>query len=155
MSGPRYTQFKGSLVGLLYTQRTDVFERQASPEGPWEPIGSQTERSRRRKTPKQRRGESTNILVDNGVLRASFTQPGGPQGNSGDLGDEVFIQTGVEYARIHNEGGVIAHPGTDNGFGKGIVIPAHPIPMPARPFDQFFPEQEKEIAEFTEAYLNE
>ena len=44
---------------------------------------------------------------------------------------------GSSYLPTHegNEAGgakVIMHPGTSNGFGKGISIPAHPISIPKR-----------------------
>ena len=40
----------------------------------------------------------------------------------------------VPYAAIHEYGGTINHPGTKNGFGKGIPIPAHNIDMPKRSY---------------------
>ena len=39
-----------------------------------------------------------------------------------------------KQAKVHNFGLTIKHPGTTNGFGRGIKIPAHSIKMPKREF---------------------
>jgi phage gpG-like protein len=62
----------------------------------------------------------------------------GPNGYvefSGGLKDMTTkVGTRVAYARIHNEGGEINWPGTNNGFGRGIKIKAHKIGIPKRNF---------------------
>ena len=44
----------------------------------------------------------------------------------------VKMIVGAKYGRIHQYGGVINHPGTSDGFGRGIKIPPHKINMPKR-----------------------
>lgn len=84
-----------------------------------------------------------NILRKSGALKNSIAPQGangtaGPGGSvkfSGDLQTSIVsVGTSLIYARIHDQGGLIKHPGTSNGFGKGIKIPAHRIKMPRRNF---------------------
>lgn len=77
---------------------------------------------------------TTNILnVRKGNLFRSFTK-GNPLNILKSTGKGVEFGSKVPYAAIHEYGGVINHPGTKNGFGKGIPIPPHTINMPARPY---------------------
>lgn len=79
---------------------------------------------------------TTNILnVRSGNLFRSFTK-GNPANILKDTGKGVEFGSKVPYAAIHEYGGVIDHPGTNNGFGRGIPIPAHGIPMPKRSYLQ-------------------
>jgi phage gpG-like protein len=50
--------------------------------------------------------------------------------------DDIAVSLGTQtkYARIHQYGGIIKNPGTNNGFGRGIKIPAYDIRMPKRLF---------------------
>ena len=54
------------------------------------------------KLQKPPKGKPRKILVDTGTLRRSFTKT--------DSEDSTTISTDVPYAKIHNEGGDIAHP---------------------------------------------
>ena len=77
---------------------------------------------------------TTNILnVRKGNLFRSFTK-GNPLNILKDTGNGVEFGSKVPYAAIHEYGGTIDHPGTSNGFGRGIPIPAHGIPMPKRSY---------------------
>ncbi len=77
---------------------------------------------------------TTNILnVRKGNLFRSFTK-GNPLNILKDTGNGIEFGSKVPYAAIHEYGGTIDHPGTDNGFGRGIPIPAHGIPMPKRSY---------------------
>lgn len=77
---------------------------------------------------------TTNILnVRKGNLFRSFTK-GNPLNILKDTGNGVEFGSKIPYAAIHEYGGTIDHPGTDNGFGRGIPIPAHGIPMPKRSY---------------------
>ncbi len=77
---------------------------------------------------------TTSILnVRKGNLFRSFTK-GSPFNILKDTGKGIEFGSKVEYAAIHEYGGTIDHPGTSNGFGKGIPIPAHGIPMPKRSY---------------------
>jgi len=79
---------------------------------------------------------TTNILnVRKGNLFRSFTK-GNPQNILKDTGNGIEFGSKVPYAAIHEYGGTIDHPGTSNGFGRGIPIPAHGIPMPQRSYLQ-------------------
>lgn len=88
--------------------------------------------------PIRRQGQ---ILSKTGTLRRSYAPPGadgkpGPGGfvnMSGDITNAlVEVGSKIAYAGIHDRGGVIKWPGTNNGFGRKIKIPAHDIPMPKR-----------------------
>jgi len=73
------------------------------------------------------------LFVRSGDLYRSFTK-GNPANILKSTGKGVEFGSKVPYAAIHEYGGVINHPGTKNGFGKGIPIPPHTINMPARPY---------------------
>jgi phage gpG-like protein len=167
LQGAEYEQLKRKLVALMLTQRLQVFADQASRSEPWAPLSSARHGQLQAKV--DQRGQAVarelasrgmggvKMLQDTGVLRQSFTSAGGP-GNAKRVieidQDEVALATNVEYARIQNEGGTIHHPGSQNGFGRGIPIPAHSITIPARPFDEFTDENLSEVNELVEAYLN-
>jgi len=51
-------------------------------------------------------------------------------GSGGDT--VVTLGTSTRYAIAHELGMTIKHPGTHNGFGRGIAIPPHDIKMPKR-----------------------
>ncbi|MGZ3686697.1 MAG: phage virion morphogenesis protein [Bdellovibrionota bacterium] len=167
LEGAKFEQFKGSMSAVMFSQRLEVFNAQASRDGPWKPLSQHQAQNRTAKLEhvsefrqKQLAGkgyQKIKILQDKGTLRQSFTPEMGP-GNSFkhvELGEDfVRNSTNVEYARIQNQGGSILHPGTENGFGRKIKIQPYLITIPARPFDQFTDENEKELAELTELYLN-
>lgn len=111
--------------------------------------------------------KSRNILRKSGALKNSI----GPQQANGKPGPGGFVKfegspknaivrvgTLVKYAKIHNEGGIIRHPGTSNGFGRGIKIPPHPIQMPKRNFTDWnaadMANLKKTIKNTIEAILN-
>lgn len=166
VQGPQYQQFKGDLLALMFTQRTRVFDNEEGPDGPWKPLKKGQARKRFKKLPgKVQRALLTpevafiagenKILQDDRVLLQSFTIQGAPQQETSTNGDEVFLGSNVEYAAIHNFGGTIKHPGTDNGFGRGIKISPHNINIPQRQFDHFTSQDIAEIEELTRSYLNE
>jgi phage gpG-like protein len=78
--------------------------------------------------------KSRQVLKKTGALKNSIA----PQAADGQAGPEGYVQfsgdlrtpvvkvgTRIKYARIHNDGGVIEHPGTQHGFGvKGKVYKA-------------------------------
>ena len=144
-SGSSYEEFKYSLIALMLSQRLQTFEDGVDGSGnAWESVSHFD--------------ADHKPLMDTGVLRNSFTSAGGQGSEYKEeiIGaDEVALRTNVEYAAIHNEGGTINHPGTSNGFGKGIVIDPYTIEIKARPFDQFSEENLQEIEELTAGYLSE
>lgn len=87
--------------------------------------------------------------LKNSIAPSSHSGTAGPQGyvrTEGDYSNPVVtVGTNVKYARIHNEGGIINHPGSNNGFGRGIKIPAHKIPMPKRNFTDWTEEDMKSL----------
>jgi phage gpG-like protein len=112
-------------------------------DGPgWQPLSSRYMRSeivRVMKKKKNRdaffRGEAIRrILQKSGLLKKSVTTPGAPGNVCQVVGLRLVWGTDLVYAGIHNYGGTIHNPGTKNGFGMGIKIPAHDIPIPQREF---------------------
>lgn len=172
LSGEEYRTLKGSIVSLILGQRYKTFEDQSANYAPWEPIKDvdtklktvnldyakelkELRAGKRKKFTKdvQNKKDMDNILIKNGTLRASFS---GGEGTGVEIEeDEITIFTEIKYAAIHNFGGVINHPGTKNGFGRGIKISPHKITIPARPFDEFTEMNEEEIAELIQMYINE
>lgn len=73
------------------------------------------------------------LFVRSGNLYRSFTK-GNPLNILKSTSKGVEFGSKVPYAAIHEYGGVINHPGTKNGFGKGIPIPPHSIPIPQRSY---------------------
>ena len=146
LSGPDYARLKWNLVALLLSQRLEVFESESSVDGPWEPIKDvDAKLGRRRKDYKrdsksgQRMRDKDKILHDSGVLRNSFSSSSG--GGNEYLrrqveGDEVGIETTVEYAAVQN-------------FGSKKKN------HPARPFDEFTDDHLEEINELMQDHLNE
>lgn len=65
---------------------------------------------------------------------------------SGDIRRAVVrVGSRLKYAAIHNNGGVINHPGTSNGFGRGIKIPPHKIRIPRRNFTDWSQQDNKNL----------
>lgn len=166
LSGSQYQQLKGDILALMFTQRTRTFDRQQGPEGPWKKLKKRQAKKRFNKLPagaKKQLGNArealrtgaVKLLQDDRVLLKSFTIPGSPQQETSIIGDKVSLATNVEYARIHNLGGTIKHPGTQNGFGRGIFIKPHNINIPQRQYDHFTTQDVQEIRELIDSYLNE
>ena len=155
MAGPTYEKFKKTILALMFGQRLEVFESESSNDGPWERLKSATSKRRIKKIPKKKRKKGFKILQDDGTLRQSMTVDGSEGQETDTQGDTVSLASNIEYAAIHNFGGTINHPGTENGFGKGIKIPAHKINIKARPFDQFTPTHIEEHKELAQSYLDE
>ncbi len=167
VQGPQYEEFKRTLLALLFTQRARTFDKQEGPDGPWEPLKDNQEIVRfrklkdgRKKAVKSLRKKAIasgdiKILQDDRVLLQSFTIEGAPQQETSTRGDEVQMGTNVEYAAAHNFGVTFQHPGTQNGFGQGIVIDPYNITIPRRQFDHFSAQDIQEIEELTNSYLNE
>lgn len=87
--------------------------------------------------------QSRQILRKSGALKNSIgpQNPTGAPGPNGSVtygGDYrqpiVKVGTSLKYAKILNDGGTIKHPGTKNGFGRGIKIKPHDIKIPPRNF---------------------
>lgn len=118
-------------------------------EGPgWAPLKAQTIKSSVSKAVRKRmelRGgrfiDTKNneparmILQRKGNLKKSATTPGA-QGNIYRVRDtSIEWGTNLHYAGIHNEGGVIKHPGSKNAFGiKGLKTKPHNIVIQARQY---------------------
>lgn len=77
---------------------------------------------------------SRRILQVTGLLRNSVTTVGAAHNIYRAEPGKLTWGTDLKYAGIHNRGGVLHDPGTKNGFGKGIKIPPHDIPIPKRCF---------------------
>ena len=154
-AGSGYELYKNDVLALMFGQRLEVFESESSNDGPWAQLKLGTEVRRIRKIPKKKRKKGIKILQDNGILRQAMTVPGATGQETTISGDEVGILNSVEYAAAQNFGVKINHPGTNNGFGRGIEIPPHSIEIEARPFDQFTPTHIAEIGELTDSYFND
>jgi phage gpG-like protein len=120
-------------LGLLPEIRADILRR--VPVELQMFIGLEMHKTKLTKDKKiSKEKNTTNILfVRSGNLFRSFTK-GNPFNILKDTGKGIEFGSKLPYAAIHEYGGVIDHPGTSNGFGKGIPIPAHGIPMPKRSY---------------------
>lgn len=151
MSGFDYAIMKANVASLMMGQRLDTFEAQASPDGPWEPIkdvdtklktvrkdyakeldemksGARTKLSKKSQNMK----DKDKILIKTGILRASFTG----NGTGVEISeDEIAIFTNLEYAAAMN-------------FG----VPKKNIPP--RRYDMFTDDQEMDIAQLIQDYLD-
>ena len=139
----KITQTKG-VVALVAQAIADNFAK----EGPgWKPLKPQTIRSSVAKSMKKGLDAGKNIvrkksgnvkarmiLQRTGLLKKSVTTPGAQGNIQKNEGTTLVWGTNLVYAGIHNSGGTVKHPGTKNGFGMGIKIPAHDIPIPKREF---------------------
>ena len=68
------------------------------------------------------------LMVRTGNLRRSWNVRRRLEGKD----TVVSLGTATKYAAAHQFGMTIKHPGTHNGFGRGIPIPPHDIKMPKR-----------------------
>jgi len=170
LEGPRFEKFKRDMASKMFSQRLDTFNAESSRDGPWKPLSDLQSKRRDEKlarvSPERlatlaAKGFSrVKILQDKGTLRQSFTPESGP-GNAFKhveiQEDSVRIITNLPYARIQNQGGTI-YPKKGKflvfpGPGGGLIF-AKKVTIPARPYDQFTDEQEADLAELTEHYLN-
>lgn len=124
-----------AVAGLVAQAIADNFAEQ----GPdWQPLRPETIRRSVGKAQLKRKASKKEphrmILQKTGLLKKSVTTPGA-QGNIYRVdGTNIIWGTNLVYAAIHNSGGTISHPGTKNGFGRGILIPPHSITIPKREF---------------------
>jgi len=140
----RYNQhFRRILIGIasdIQTNRGLLFDAEGAYNGheKWQDL-----KSKKNLKIAKNGLQTRQILRKTGALKNSIgpTAPTGEPGPDGYVkieGDKklavVKIGTYLKYARIHDQGGEINHPGTDNGFGRGIKIKAHTIKMPKRNF---------------------
>lgn len=121
------------------------FDREAAPDGTaWTPLMQSTIRRRMKngQTPIQ-------ILTATKRLKASIIYQ--------LEADGLKVGSPVEYAAIHQLGGVINRPArTGKAFGRdAVALPAYTITMPARPYLGLSRDDEVEIIELAEAWLGE
>lgn len=170
LEGPRFDKFKRDMSTVMFTQRLQTFEDQASPEGPWKPLSQIQQEKREQKLERVSAARQAQLsmkgfahvklLMDKGILRQSFTPETGPGSayKHTEIGEDfVQISTNLKYAAIQNFGGTIVPvkakalsfvtAGGQRVFAKKVTIPA-------RPFNEFTDAQEDEFAEVTEKYLN-
>lgn len=88
------------------------------------------------------------ILVRTGVLKKSASMPYAPGNIYQVSGTNIVWGTNLSYASIHNRGGSVKFPGTDNGFGRGVKIKAHDIPVPKREFLKLSDKWKKDLNEY-------
>lgn len=155
--------FKG--VGeRMVSSSKDRFRNENAPDGSaWKPLRPATIKAR------QKRGRSAiKILRERGYLAGSI--------NYHATGDEATVGSAVEYAAIHQLGGVIDKPARaakihrklerDGSVGRRFVkktlkrkvetdvtIPAHKIAIPARPYLGLTAADETGIREDAEGWL--
>ena len=153
-------QFHRILIGIasdIQTNRGLLFDAEGAYNGhqKWQDLkgGANLKRAKNGLQARQ-------ILHKTGALRLSLspTTPSGEPGKDGYIkfeGDArtavVKVGTNLRYAAIHDQGGTINHPGTDNGFGKGIKIPPYKIHMPRRNFSEWNSTDEKGMKQFLKA----
>lgn len=124
---------KKAIAALVGQAIADNFDQQ----GPgWKPLSSGTiQSSVGKKKMAEKKGEPHRmILQKTGLLKMAATIPGA-HGNVWKAdGTKLIWGVNLAYAGIHNYGGVIKHPGSNNGFGRGINIKPHNIKIPKREF---------------------
>jgi len=125
--GPKFERLKGDILGLMLEQRIGTFDAEASPDGEWQELSPKTKRSNE---------DGHKILQDKGILRASFTERNDGNSEQSIDGDEISLQSNVEYAALQNFG---SKDGTH----------------PPRRFDLFSEEDLAEIDILIQDYLNE
>ncbi|MEI2806244.1 MAG: phage virion morphogenesis protein [Albidovulum sp.] len=165
MANPR--PFYQAVGNLLVASVGRNFQREAGPDGaPWTPLRPATIRKR------QRRGLSgLAILRERGRLAGSIFH----QVEEG--GVRIGVPSGIRYGAIHQFGGTIdMAPRTgriyrrqfaDGSFGRRfakkknktsvateVVVGAHRITIPARPFLGIGPEDEADIIEAARRWLD-
>lgn len=137
-------QFKRILIGIaadIQTNRGLLFYNEGAYNGheKWKDLkGGLSKRSAGKGLMARR------ILQKTGALKNSISPKAEGDGSPGENGYVKFegtksvaivkVGTTIAYAGIHDQGGTINHPGTSNGFGKGIKIPPHAINIPKRNF---------------------
>lgn len=136
-----------------------------SKQGPgWKPLKKSTiwrsismaKKRQIKKLPKNKRDDALNsarsILDRGGPLKKSVTTPSEHSIRKSD-NKSLIWGTDLFYASIHNRGGTINHPGTKNGFGMGIKIKPHSIPIPKREFLKIRPEWMKQLNAYVKELL--
>lgn len=149
-------EVKRDIVALLFTQMLERFDREEDFEGQqWERLKSNQFNRRNKKIKNPAKKGNIKVLQDDGTLRQSWTQQGAEGNEIINRGNETGIGTNIVYAQIHDQGGFIQHPGTNNGFGKGIEIAPYKIEMPRRQMTGFSTRNLKEIEELIDSHLQE
>lgn len=163
--GPRFEKLKRSLMSIMLRQKDILFQQSQDPGGKaWEPIGKASARKKIAKNTrsigeieslkqKNKNYSDHKILVDTGLLKNSLTSANAPYEVKSTAGNEVSLGTNVPYAAIHNFGGTIHNPGTDNGFGLGIEIKPYTIEMPQREFIGFGEQDNQQVTEKVQSYM--
>lgn len=120
-----------AIQAIVFKDIISHFEDERGPSGKWRSWSDNYAKQL------QKKGQSGNkILSASGTLRQSFIPGGSEVGTRASKGSLIWFNK-LPYARIHDKGGTIKHPGTSDGFGKGIKIGAHDIKMPQRQYMWF------------------
>lgn len=155
-SPTKLVQVKRDIVALLFTQMLERFDREEDFRGKqWQRLGKNQKKNRNAKIKNPAKKGNIKVLQDDGTLRQSWTQAGATGNEVINNAREAGIGTNIAYAGVHNDGLTINHPGTDNGFGKGIKIAPYKIEMPKRQMTGFSTQNEREIEELIDSHLQE
>ncbi|MAD98811.1 MAG: hypothetical protein CMB99_15915 [Flavobacteriaceae bacterium] len=155
-SPQNYLRLKNDILALMFTQMLNRFDLEQDSDGkPWEPLKSQQFERRNKKIKDKSRKGNIKILQDDGTLRKSFTIEGAEGNETSVSGDEVYLATTVPYAAAHNDGLRIKHPGTSDGFGRGIKIDPYFIQLPERRMTGFSDDDVNEIRELIAGHMSE
>jgi len=139
------------IIATLQTQRAMIFDAEGAYNG-------------RQAWKKSKRAEKTGgqTLSKSGELRRSIgpsnsgITPGRSKGTIIEIeGTRVTLGSSLVYAAIQNNGGIVKHPGTKNGFGKGIKIRQHNIKIDKRPFMDYTEEDRQEVLSTLVNYLTD
>lgn len=152
-SGEAYTRLKNNLLALMMNQKDMVFRNQASPDGqPWLPLGGKSQKRRDKKNSADRKGQ-VSILTDTGTLKNSISVSGAANQLSSIDGDTIELGTNVVYAAAQNFGATII-AGERSQIGTKKILHATKIVIPARPFMGIGQQDEAEITETIEHFMN-
>lgn len=163
--GERYERLKKTLLSTMLRQKDKLFAKGADPDGnQWAPLSKKAMARRMKKVTRNDVNDlkkkdpnfaDVKVLQDTGALRNSLTDAAAPYSGARIETDELAVGTSLPYAKIHNYGGIIQHPGTENGFGMGIKIRPYTIDIPARPYIGFGNEDQSQVSEVIEQAMNE
>lgn len=136
-----------SIANVMHASVIENFMQQGRP-AKWQPLKKATIKARAKK------GKAGKILQVSGRLIGSI--------NMKYDNNSAVVGTNIKYARIHQFGGTIDHPGGTKykivGPGRAVFVKnknkrytgitkPHPIPIPARPFLKLVPKDMEGIGQ--------
>lgn len=149
--GEKFEQLKRSLLSIMVRQKDMLFKKGQDPDGnAWQPLKPLSESRKQSKNTSKKKKVSSQILVDTGLLKNSIAQLGAQDSVQRIDGNDIILGTNVEYAAIHNFGGIIERK-------SSLQIkdaPTIKIEIPARPFIGIGNEDEEKLTEKIMSFID-